>query len=73
MGTIYKRKACATCTYWGGSRKINHANDGVTCDKGTDEGVCGNPKSSFKKKDTRADYGGCTKYEKWDVLTKLKA
>lgn len=73
MGVIYKRKACATCTYWSGPRKINSSKDGVTCDKATDTGVCISPKSSFKKKDTRADYGSCSKYEKWDVLTKLKA
>lgn len=72
MGINFKRKACATCTYWGGPRKINPSADGVTCDKSGDTGVCGCPKSSFKKKDTKADYGSCSKYEKWNALTKLK-
>ncbi len=72
MGTIFKRKACATCTYWGGPRTINSSNSGVSCDKAAIKGVCGNPKSSFKKKDTQADYGSCLKYEKWNALTNLK-
>lgn len=73
MGTILKRKACATCTYWTGPRKINSLNDGVTCDRINDTGMCVNPKSSFGKKDTRADYAHCSRYEKWNALTKLKA
>jgi hypothetical protein len=45
----------------------------VICEKATVMGVCSNPKSSFKKKETKAEYGSCTKYEKWNALTKLNA
>ena len=72
MVVAYKRKACATCTYWGGAREINSFSNGVTCNKSEDTGICGNPKSSFKKKDTKAEYGSCSKYEKWEALSKLK-
>ena len=72
MGVILKRKCCATCTYWGGQRKINSFKDGCTCDKSNVKGSCANPKSSFKNKDTQADYGSCSKFEKWDVLTKMR-
>jgi len=72
MGIAYKRKSCATCTYWGGQRKINSFSNGVTCDKGGTKGVCGNPKSPHKKEETQADYGSCSKYEKWNALTALK-
>ena len=70
MGVILKRKACATCTYWDGERELNPFKDGVTCHRGTDKGICNNPKSSFKRKETNADYGSCTKYDKWDAITK---
>lgn len=72
MAIQYKRKACATCAYWNGSRSIITSMSGVVCEKSTDTGVCLNPKSSFKKKSTKADYGSCLKYEKWSVLSKLK-
>ena len=72
MGVNIKRKACATCTYWDGTREINSFKDGVTCLKSNETGSCDNPKSSFKNKSTKADYGGCTKYEKWGVLAKLR-
>ena len=61
----------ATCTYWSGARKINSFKNGVTCDKTNEMGVCSNPKSSFKNKDTKADYGSCTKFEMWNALSKL--
>lgn len=54
-------------------KKVNFSKDGVTCDKGTDTDVYGSRESLFKEKDTRVDYGSCSEYEKWDVLTKLKA
>jgi len=72
MAVQFKRKACATCEYWSGAREALSSKDGSRCDKSTIEGVCGNPKSSFKKKNTKCDYGSCTKYEAWSVLSKLK-
>ncbi len=74
MAIQYKRKACATCAYWNGPRNIiTSSMSGVTCETSTSIGVCLNPKSSFKKKNIKADYGLCSKYEKWSVLTNLKA
>ena len=66
----FKRKACATCTYWSGPRKINFSSDAVTCDKSNTTGMCGDTRSSFKKRDTRADQNGCSRYEKWNALKK---
>lgn len=71
MSVTIKRKSCATCTYWGGQRKINSFSSGVVCDSGT-KGICGNPKAAHKKKEIEAEYGSCLKYEKWNALTALK-
>lgn len=72
MGTLFKRRACATCTYWDGPREITPFNDGVKCDKANDPGTCRNPRSTFYGKDKKAEYGPCTKYEKWNAIPNLK-
>ncbi len=71
MAIAFKRKCCATCTFWGGPREQNSFQNGVTCAKSNVEGVCSNPRAQQKNKPMQADYGSCTKYDKWSVLTKL--
>ena len=59
---------CASCSHWGGSRESVGSGTTVRVKKENDEGICGNSKSVFKKKSTRANYSSCTKYEKWSIL-----
>lgn len=69
MTIAFKRKACATCTYWNGPRKVNPFKNGVSCDRGSTMGTCANLKSSFKNKQTKAEYASCSKYERWNALS----
>lgn len=68
----FNRKACATCEYWGGLREVDSFGSHAKCGSYKVVGICNNHKSAFKKKETKCDYGGCGKWQKWALLTKMK-
>lgn len=70
MSVICSRKACATCEFWSGERE-NKFDHSVSIKDIQKEGICTNPKSSFKKKMTQYSYH-CLKWDKWAALTKMK-
>ena len=72
MAIEFKRKCCATCTFWGGDRDSLPRGTGAKCKSSTEKGTCNNPKSSFKKKEQSCSYGGCHAYDKWSVLSGMK-
>ncbi len=73
MSVLIERKGCATCTWWDGERRILPNGIGVECRGGSQKGICKNSKCNYNGKETLYGYGSCHHYEKWSVLTKLKA
>jgi hypothetical protein len=57
---------CATCTFWGGSRRVSTDGKGVTT---TGLGWCNNPASPNYQKLTTPDHGPMTGvWRKWEAL-----
>lgn len=72
MATLYGKKHCASCEYWSGVREPDGFAERSRCGANED-GVCNNVKAlSFYKRKTKASYSSCTKWEKWDKLTKMR-
>ena len=71
MSILLERKCCATCTWWGGDRRVLSSGIGVECKSGSEKGMCGNPKRSSRKEE-QCGYNCSHHYEKWSPLTKLK-
>jgi hypothetical protein len=58
-------KHCATCEYWGGSRRVSQ--DGKTL-LVTGLGWCNNPNSRNYQKLTSPEHGPMDAWKKWQVL-----
>lgn len=71
MSVLYGKKRCASCEYWSGVRAPDACAERSKCGANED-GLCNNTKASFYKRKTKADYSGCSKWEKWSKLTKMR-
>lgn len=57
---------CATCSYWGGIRKLSK--DGKTVISQS-LGYCNNPESHNYRKTTTPETGPMKKWKKWEVIS----
>ena len=71
MAALYGKKRRASCEYWSGVRAPDACAERSKCGANED-GLCNNTKASFYKRKTKADYSGCSKWEKWSKLTKMR-
>ena len=56
---------CATCSYWGGIRKVSEDGKTITTQS---LGWCNNPKSMSYQKMTPPDFGPMKAWTKWEAL-----
>lgn len=71
MSVLYGKKHCASCEYWSGSRESDASAQHARCGA-SEDGFCNNAKSAFCRKKTKGSYSSCTKWERWNKLTKMR-
>lgn len=60
-------KICASCTFWGGSRKTDTYGQSITFDSDSTRGRCYSKNGGYRNTDMPAR-GVCDKWKKWEAL-----